>query len=60
MLFDHALIGAIERIGYLGTHKGAFLDHIYAYVDFNGAVFQRGDQSTGGYSLKGSYGRIDR
>ena len=42
ILFDPALVGAIERIGYLGTHKGQFSDHAYAYVDFNEKRFLRG------------------
>ena len=35
ILFGPALVGAIERIGYLGTYEGKFSDHAYAYIDFN-------------------------
>ena len=43
ILFDSALVGAIERIGYLGTHEGQFSDHVYAYVDFNEKKLFRGE-----------------
>jgi hypothetical protein len=33
ILMDPALTGAIERIGYLGTHDGAMSDHVMAVVD---------------------------
>ena len=35
ILMDPALVDAVERIGYLGTHEGTFSDHVLAYVDFN-------------------------
>ena len=44
ILMDPALTGAIERIGYLGTHDGAMSDHVMAMVDvceqklFNGIL----------------------
>jgi len=43
ILFDSALVGAIECIGYLGTHEGQFSDHVYAYVDFNEKKLFRGE-----------------
>ena len=42
ILFDSALVGAIEQIGYLGTHEDQFSDHLYAYVDFNEKRLSRG------------------
>ena len=33
---------AIERIRYLGSHEGAFSDHVYAYVDFTEAKLIHG------------------
>ena len=42
ILFDEALVGAIEQIGYLGTHEGQFSDHVYAYVNFNEKQLFRG------------------
>ena len=42
ILFDPALVGAIKRIGYLGTHEGQFSDHVYACVDFNEKKLFRG------------------
>ena len=33
ILFDPALIRAIERMGYLGTCEEAFSDHVYVDLD---------------------------
>ena len=33
VLVNPGLVIAIERIGYLESHKGAYTDHVYAYVD---------------------------
>ena len=35
ILVDPVLTQAIECIGYLGTHKGAETNHVYAYMDLN-------------------------
>ena len=43
ILADPALVEAIERIRYLGTHKGACSDHVLAYVDFNTAKLLKGE-----------------
>jgi hypothetical protein len=42
ILVDPILAQAIECIGYLGTHKGAETDHIYAYMDLNDKVANQG------------------
>ena len=34
--------GAIERIGYLELHEGAYTDCVYAYVDFAEAKLFQG------------------
>ena len=41
ILVDPGLVDAIEHIEYLESHRGAFSDHVYAYVDFTEAkMFQ--------------------
>ncbi|KAL3762213.1 hypothetical protein ACHAWU_004751 [Discostella pseudostelligera] len=35
VLVDPALTHAIVRVGYLGTHEGAYSDHVMAVVDFD-------------------------
>ena len=35
ILIDPSLTGAIKRIGYLGTHKGIFSDHVMAVMDMD-------------------------
>ena len=42
ILMDPALEEAVHHIGYLGTYEGAFLDHVYAYVDFDEGRLFRG------------------
>ena len=42
ILFDPALVEAIECIRYLGTYEGQFSDHVYVYVDFNEKRLFRG------------------
>ena len=42
ILVDPGLTQAIERIGYLGTHKGAETDHVYAYMDLNDKIANQG------------------
>jgi hypothetical protein len=42
IFMDGALVPAIERIGYLGTHNGALSDHIMVYVDFDEASLFHG------------------
>ena len=42
ILVDPALVDAIERIGYLGTHEGACSDHVLAYVDFSTSALFKG------------------
>ena len=39
---DPSLTQAISRIGYLGTHEGAFSDHTMAYVDFHSNLLFKG------------------
>ena len=35
IFMDCTLFSAIDRISYLGTHKGAMSDHVFGYVDLN-------------------------
>ena len=42
ILMDPSLVGAVERIGYLGSHDGTFSDHTVAYVDFNTELLFKG------------------
>ena len=35
IFMDQALVPSIKSIGYLGTHDGATLDHVTAYVDMD-------------------------
>ena len=42
ILVDPGLKQVIERIGYLGTHKGAETDHVYAYMDLNDKIANQG------------------
>ena len=35
IFMDRALCPAVTQIGYLGTHDGAFSDHVMAYADFD-------------------------
>ena len=44
ILMDPALVEAVKHIGYLGTHEGAFLDHVYAYAVFVEGLLLRGNQ----------------
>jgi hypothetical protein len=39
---DKALSPSILRIGYLGSHQGAFLDHSLAYADFDKSLLFQG------------------
>ena len=42
ILVNPGLVDAIESIGYLETHEGAYTDHVYAYVDFTEAKLFQG------------------
>ena len=42
ILVDPGLIGVIERIGYLSSHGGSFLDRAYAHVDFKDSKLFQG------------------
>ena len=42
ILIDPALTSAITRIGYLGTHEGAFSDHVMAVMDMDERVLFAG------------------
>ena len=42
ILIDPGLIPAVESIGYLGTHKGADTDHVYAFMDLNNRIIHQG------------------
>lgn len=35
ILVDKALLPAVQRVGYLGTHEGADTDHVYSFLDMD-------------------------